>query len=384
MSGSPSRMSARELRKRRESQQGELLLKGPSSPDALIAGLKPLSTPQSNKQKIAALRLRRSTIKAMSEEKKQKAEAGEDAPAPRAFEGSPAVSAYKKDRARRLKMERTARRKLFITGFGSFGDIDANPTQQIVEYLEDECFSIEGYDSYFNVLHVSTGGVDDYLEERESNVKLGNVNIHIGVHGKATRFALEQYCYNNKDFRIPDSSGKQPEKERIEPLMDLEYPLVTDFNVMEICKKLKKKGHDVAVSDDPGRYICNYIYFTSLQQQSNATGDKGIVLDYEGGNGQGSENDAAAAGGGDDFSSSAAAVESKNKTIFIHVPPFEMIRKQEQVEFIKEAITLLCREDACDRAGGRARTESGKTMCEIPGIGMGCEVEFFDMGCKQS
>lgn len=367
--GSPSRG-----RKSEKYPSAAAAAEGPGTPE--VTGVKPLATPQSNKEKIAALRQRRSTIKALAEEKKQAH--GEDAPAPVPFGNSPAVSAYKKDRARRLKKERAGRKNLFITGFGSFGDIDANPTQQIVEYLGDEYFSIEGYDSYFNVLHVSTGGVDDYLEEREAGLKPGNVNIHIGVHGTATKFALEMYCYNNKDFRIPDSSGKQPEKERIEPLMELDHPLMTDLNVTEICRNLRSQGHDVAVSDDPGRYICNYIYFTSMVQQSNVSKKRGLTLEDDEGSAVGSE--VAAAGGGDDFGSDPRS--DRNKTIFIHVPPFEIIPKQQQVEFIKAAITLICREDACDRAGAHAKTDSGKTLCEIPG--MDCHVDFFDLGCKQS
>ena len=83
-----------------------------------------------------------------------------------------------------------------------------------------------------------------------------------------------------------------------------------------------------------------------------------------------------------DFSIDASADE-KNKTVFIHVPPFDMIPKQTQIEFVKAALDLLCKEDACDRAWADSpRTASSNTMCEIPGTD--CSVDFFDLGCPQS
>ena len=336
-------------------------------------------------QKIAALRQRRSTIKAMLDEiekgndgvgnEAKKSEGGEvtgvpDTPPATLYMNKPPGSTHKKDRARRLRESRSQRRNLYITGFGSFGDIEANPTQQIVEYLQEEDFGIDGYDCSFNVLHVSTGGVDDYLDEREACVKPGNINVHIGVHGKATRFALEKFCYNNKDFRIPDSSGKQPEKEPIDASMELDASLMTDFNVTDIKKKLSGRGFDVEVSDDPGRYICNYIYFTSSQQQARIliTSDTAAASDV---------------GSADQDFSIDASADEKNKTVFIHVPPFDMIPKQTQIEFVKAALDLLCKEDACDRAWADSpRTASSNTMCEIPGTD--CSVDFFDLGCSQS
>ena len=209
--------TSRARKARREAGVSSSQLEGTPVQEART--LKPLSTPQSNKEKIAALRQRRSTIKAMLDEvekgndgvgnEAKKSEGGEvtgvpDTPPATLYENKPPGSTHKKDRARRLRESRYQRRNLYITGFGSFGDIEANPTQQIVEYLQEEDFGIDGYDCSFNVLHVSTGGVDDYLDEREACVKPGNINVHIGVHGKATRFALEKFCYINKD-NIPVS-----------------------------------------------------------------------------------------------------------------------------------------------------------------------------------
>ena len=182
-----------------------------------------------------------------------------------------------------------------------------------------------------------------------------------------------------KHMSIPDHSN--PEKEPIDADMKLERALVTDFNLTAICKKLRAAGHDVAISDDPGRYLCNYIYFTSLQQQEKSLGAS-TVGDYEADaisfdsaskTWKAPENTE-----DDDFGSEG--INHRNKTIFIHVPPFEVVPKMKQIAFVKDALHLLCDEDACDRMWvNPPKTDSGENMCNPA-----CATDFFDMGCRQN
>ena len=80
-----------------------------------------------------------------------------------------------------------------------------------------------------------------------------------------TNYNLEQQSYNYMDFRIPDVSGYQPiPGETIIAGWDNTASLLSALPLPDISEILSKKGYNVAVSTNPGRYICNYIYFKSL------------------------------------------------------------------------------------------------------------------------
>ena len=62
------------------------------------------------------------------------------------------------------------------------------------------------------VLDVAVQDVDQYVEEmkQKSAVLNGKVlHLHLGV-GPNKVYHLEQVCYNQKDFRIPDNRQNQP------------------------------------------------------------------------------------------------------------------------------------------------------------------------------
>lgn len=76
-------------------------------------------------------------------------------------------------------------------------------------------------------------------------------------------YFIEKCAYNNKDFRIPDNSGYQPCDQQICMDWDLDCPINTKLDVKELEQKLKKLK--VKLSTDPGRYLCNYIYYCSMK-----------------------------------------------------------------------------------------------------------------------
>lgn len=73
----------------------------------------------------------------------------------------------------------------------------------------------------------------------------------------------------------------------------------------EIQKFLKKKGYDAMISDDAGRFVCNYVYYQSLR----------------------------------------FAEEKGHKSLFVHVPLFSRIDEETQMRFaavLLEAIGATC------------------------------------------
>lgn len=209
---------------------------------------------------------------------------------------------------------------LLISGFGPFGDIVDNPTAQILHTLrESEGTSLAPSCplQVFTILEVSTAGVEKYLESIEalcSSKNSSRISIHLGVDSSATTFKLEKCCYNNCTFRIPDALGHQPEACPIDPSDAFDTAVESKFDLDLACDQLSSAGHCVQVSLDPGRYLCNYVYYRSSCHASSA--DK-----------------------------------SKNPVVFIHVPPFSVIPFEEQVAFVRQAVSVLVQQVCPANAG---------------------------------
>ena len=103
-------------------------------------------------------------------------------------------------------------------------------------------------------------------------------------------------------FRVPDVQGYQPIEASISPSSAHDSPLTTSLPLSAI---LEEAIHEqVTISTDPGRYLCNYVYYKALLHQQS----KGLPL----------------------------------YSLFIHVPSFDVISKDQQVGIIKQLITSVC------------------------------------------
>lgn len=75
----------------------------------------------------------------------------------------------------------------------------------------------------------------------------------------------------------------------------------TSLPVEEITKALAKKGYDVMISDDAGRFVCNYVYYHSLR----------------------------------------FAEQNGIKSLFVHVPLFLTINEETQMQFAASLLEVL-------------------------------------------
>ena len=119
---------------------------------------------------------------------------------------------------------------MYVTGFGPFAEADVNPTQVLVESLQEG--SAVGLDGVLRRCVVSevdcvdaTSVIETLREGAEtvcaepstSGAPAAVVFVHLGVFASATSFRVERRAYNEATFRYPDASGRQPRNVPVRP-----------------------------------------------------------------------------------------------------------------------------------------------------------------------
>jgi len=156
--------------------------------------------------------------------------------------------------------------RIHITGFGPFAGVSTNPSSILVSNLlsEKDSSIVSNY-----VVEVSTKAADEILNricEDIDSTKTGvDVLLHFGVAAGLSHISIEECAYNDADFRVPDVLNYQPRDEAIIPsLGPRSLCLNTSLDCTELVNLLVIKGWNVSKSKNPGRFLCNYIYFKSL------------------------------------------------------------------------------------------------------------------------
>jgi pyroglutamyl-peptidase len=225
-----------------------------------------------------------------------------------------------------METQRRGDVRVYVTGFGPFAEADVNPTQVLVEGLHEGsdvsgvatlagCFvcDVDCEKSTALVATLREGAETVCAEPSASGAPAAVVFVHLGVFASATSFRVESRAYNEATFRYPDASGRQPRNVPIRPEDGgVDRCLRTTIPVDAVVQTLRGKGHDCVVSDDAGRYLCNWIYWESLR--------------------------AAAA--------CAAAAPNRNAhALFVHVPPFAAVPEETQRTFLIDLLAAVA--DAC-------------------------------------
>ncbi|KAL3501171.1 hypothetical protein ACH5RR_035620 [Cinchona calisaya] len=165
-----------------------------------------------------------------------------------------------------------------VTGFKKFQGVAENPTEYIVNNLRNyvEKRGLPAGVKLGSCLVLETAGdgaLPVLYKVMESGIPVDNnsydeqvIWLHLGVNSGALKFAIERQAVNEATFRCPDELGWQPQQLAIIPGDGgLNQARKTSCSVEAILQHLKNKGHDVMVSDDAGRFVCNYVYYHSLR-----------------------------------------------------------------------------------------------------------------------
>ena len=203
--------------------------------------------------------------------------------------------------------------EIHVTGFGKFGTVENNPTSVIVASLEkvlaDHPISKFKLGSA-KILKVSAKECIKAVNElvatvsakQKANPKTKHIIVHLGVSTANKIFYVETKGFNGANFaHYPDADGYKPDTEVILKGVAYNHPLESIMPCSDIVFNMQGNGTLVDVSDNPGSYVCNYIYYVSLYK----------------------------------------TLPLRIPSVFVHVPPFSTIGEEDQFAFVHAFFTAI-------------------------------------------
>jgi pyroglutamyl-peptidase len=269
---------------------------------------------------------------------------------------------------------------LILTAFGPFGGVPDNPSmallRELPQFLSSSSSSwkarVQERIVETLVVETSAHGARQAIHHIQQTIHSNSRNVpslsslssspppsppipilclHVGVNASAQRgeFQIETCAYNDATFRIPDEQAYRPYREPILSHVEWGTPIYTTLllptsssssptttsshpvmmMVDDLIHQLSQAfpALDSRVSTDPGRFVCNYLYYLSLNQwQSSPSLPASPAAPLESTTIT-NNNDPTMAGA----------------SLFLHIPPFEQVPKDIQLEYLAEMMRILCR-----------------------------------------
>lgn len=150
--------------------------------------------------------------------------------------------------------------KLLITSFGPFKKFAKNPSNEVMMQLQKSLESdfLASNSLKWHILDVSWQKIDEFMNEIENDNY--DFIVHLGVATNSPTMRLELNAKNNcSGIDVFDSI---PPNSKIS---ERDYSLSTNINAQLLEKFTKKNEDKVRLSEDAGTYLCNYIYYKSLE-----------------------------------------------------------------------------------------------------------------------
>lgn len=153
---------------------------------------------------------------------------------------------------------------LLLTGFGPFPDTPRNISDPFVQALSQRLRSHNTIPAPIvcEVLPVDWARAPSRIRQlyRHHRPRLG---LHFGVSPEASGLVLEANAFNGCDGR-EDACGRTSPSELLRDAAGLQCEQ-TSLDVAKLASRLTTQGHKIGLSTDPGRYLCNAVYYTALR-----------------------------------------------------------------------------------------------------------------------
>ena len=145
---------------------------------------------------------------------------------------------------------------VLVTAFGPFGGREKNASSLVLHELREILPEIRT-----RVLPVDAVLAPSRLRQAIRSIR-PSVLIMLGEAAGSTAIRLETTAWNEKTFRIPDIAGRMPSAVPIRRGAPESMPSTLPLQAIHL--RLGGLGHPVSFSSDPGRYLCNQLFFSAL------------------------------------------------------------------------------------------------------------------------
>ena len=159
--------------------------------------------------------------------------------------------------------------RVLITGFGPFPGAPFNPSARLVKaLLRRRRPALDGIEICAHVFATSYAAVDRDLPNLLAQQP--DVVLLFGVAGRRRQLCIETRAQNAATLLFPDADGRKPSRDMI----TCRAPVALKSNAPFMRLLSAARGcFPARLSRDAGTYLCNYIYWQSLQRT-----DKGRPL----------------------------------------------------------------------------------------------------------
>ncbi len=166
------------------------------------------------------------------------------------------------------------RPRVLLTGFGPFPGVAENPSAWLVETLAEQPPSPE-YDGELHARVLPTEWEATALMPRLYETLQPHVMIHFGLSERAKTFRIERSAHNRAALRA-DARGAMPSGRVIRPEGPDRFD--TKLPAGALAAHLKSCGLAAVTSRSAGGYLCNFLYYHSLDWARRQKGARLVVF----------------------------------------------------------------------------------------------------------
>ncbi|KER25882.1 pyroglutamyl-peptidase I [Opisthorchis viverrini] len=163
--------------------------------------------------------------------------------------------------------------RIVITGFGAFGIHEENSSSVAVQTLRELWFNTDELHSCSVELITFENVPVTYRDCLDISNRIWDSNpdlvIHVGLDSSARAVTLESQAFNGP-YNMPDVDGDTCKFD------GLCYPsglqrLCCKLDLFHSYNALTEKGVPMCLSNNPGLFLCGYIYYLSLSHNTSRT-----------------------------------------------------------------------------------------------------------------
>lgn len=164
-----------------------------------------------------------------------------------------------------------ARSAVLLTGFGPFPGVADNPSAHLVTLMRERARALWPQLTVASAVlrtewHSAIVDLDRLLEQTQPRIA-----VQFGVSARAKGLTLETLAYNHRARRL-DACGVFPTMAHV--VAGGPARLEAGELIAELAEVLARRGHDVVLSRDPGRYLCNAVFYHGLLKSRRDGADR--------------------------------------------------------------------------------------------------------------